>query len=383
MRSETGQIIARSVSVAEAPTRILVSPAGLVETTKGTYLMDGEAARAVIAAMAERGTDVVIDYEHQTLGGEHASPTGKAPAAGWIKSLEWAEGEGLYAEVEWTPAARDMLAAKEYRYLSPVLIYRRDDRRAVYLHSVALVNKPATLRQPALVNKDSDAHDPEDGLSDSASESGRKDSPMKDQIVGVLALKSDASDDVVLEAVREARTKALNYDEATDRLAVVCKAAGLEADLATPKIEAAVMVLRQKADQHDAIKSELDTLKAAAIESAAEQLVAAALAEGKLVPAQKDWATGLILKDRTAFEDWAKSAPIIAPPGKTTPPPAGTKADASRGTIIASARKRFEEESKTTRMVGSERTFIDQVLRDQKAAKLTDEEIKTLAIAGE
>ena len=97
------------------PTRILLAPWGQVESTNGSFIVDDEAAQMAIEAFEEHGTDLPIDFEHQTLGGVYASPTGQAPAAGWIKSVRAEAGVGLIAEIEWTDEARDMLAAKQYR----------------------------------------------------------------------------------------------------------------------------------------------------------------------------------------------------------------------------------------------------------------------------
>lgn len=145
-----------ALSAAEVPTRVRVAPWGEVTSSNGSFVMDAEAGRLVIEAFASQGNDLPIDYEHQTLGGTYASPSGRAPAAGWIKRLEAIDGEGLFAEVEWTPDGMAHLAAKEYRYLSPVAIVRRSDGRMVGLHSAALTNKPAIVEMEPIVNRSHD-----------------------------------------------------------------------------------------------------------------------------------------------------------------------------------------------------------------------------------
>ena len=123
----------------------------------------GEAAAATIAAFSAHGTDLPVDYEHQTLGGAYSSPTGQAPAAGWIKALAIVTPEeasaggaesqpGLWADVQWTPEAAERLRGRQYRYLSPVALVRRSDRRIVGLHSVALTNKPAIVGMRPMVS---------------------------------------------------------------------------------------------------------------------------------------------------------------------------------------------------------------------------------------
>ena len=73
---------------AEVPCEVLVAPWGLVQSTSGTFVVDAEGAELAIRAFESQGTDLPIDYEHQTLGGRYASPSGQAPAAGWVKRLE-------------------------------------------------------------------------------------------------------------------------------------------------------------------------------------------------------------------------------------------------------------------------------------------------------
>lgn len=84
--------------------------------------------------------DVVCDYEHQTLTGE------TAPASGWIKSLS-IEDDKLYAHVEWNKEAKEMIQAKKYKYVSPVIIPNTIDTVSGNsigwtLHSLSLTNTP-------------------------------------------------------------------------------------------------------------------------------------------------------------------------------------------------------------------------------------------------
>ncbi len=155
-QTEGGEIIAlRSASLGgdELPSRLLLAPWGRVESTNGDFLVDEEAAQLVIEAFAAHGTDLPIDYEHQTLGGQYAAPDGQAPAAAWIKGITAEPGTGLFAEIEWTNKAKERVIAKEYRYLSPVALIRKSDRKLVAVHSAALTNKPAIVGMEPIVNR--------------------------------------------------------------------------------------------------------------------------------------------------------------------------------------------------------------------------------------
>ncbi len=126
-----------------APSEIVVFPTGTVETTKyDPFTVDAESAQRCIAAFRALGRDLVIDYEHQTLGGEYSSPDGKARAAGWITQLRWDESRGLVASVRWTRTAEREIVEDEYRYFSPVGDV--EEGKFVELAHVGLTNDPAT-----------------------------------------------------------------------------------------------------------------------------------------------------------------------------------------------------------------------------------------------
>ena len=127
------------------PDMVKILPVGKVNSEKGDFIVDMESFQAMKAEMQRRGIDIVIDYEHQTLKDV------QAPAGGWVKDLVYTP-EAIVAKVEWTPKAREYLNNKEYRYLSPVVLTRKSDSKAVVLHSLALTNIPAINRMFAIVN---------------------------------------------------------------------------------------------------------------------------------------------------------------------------------------------------------------------------------------
>lgn len=96
------------------------------------FLTEAAAARRSSRSMRVRQAEIAIDYEHQLLT---CSTNGQAaPAAGWIdpRSLTWVRNSGvepgLYGAVKWTAKAASMIAADEYRYLSPGLQLQQADR---------------------------------------------------------------------------------------------------------------------------------------------------------------------------------------------------------------------------------------------------------------
>ncbi|TCM72132.1 phage protease, partial [Rhodovulum steppense] len=73
--------------------------------------------------------------------------TGPVSAAGRIKELA-CRADGLWGRVEWTARACELIAAKEYRYLSPVIMVRNGDGTVVHLTSAGLVHNPALRLTP-------------------------------------------------------------------------------------------------------------------------------------------------------------------------------------------------------------------------------------------
>ena len=93
-------------------------PAGRFQGRDGrSFALDNP--QAVLAETAKRG-DLPIDYEHQMDDPAARPASGEVRAAGWIKQIE-VRADGIWGLVDWTETARNMIQAREYRYLSPVL----------------------------------------------------------------------------------------------------------------------------------------------------------------------------------------------------------------------------------------------------------------------
>lgn len=125
--------------------RVLVALEGSWEGhPTGSFTITKEIMESMVYNFDAKLIDTVCDFEHQTLTGA------TAPASGWIKQLElFQENEGwyLYAHIDWTEEAREMIQTKKYRYVSPVYIPDTIDRKSGKnigwtLHSLSLTNVP-------------------------------------------------------------------------------------------------------------------------------------------------------------------------------------------------------------------------------------------------
>ena len=285
------------LNVSEAPDEIKILPLGTVHSQKGDFVVDDESFDLINRHFENRGLDLVIDYEHQTLKDV------QAPAGGWIKKLV-KTNDAIAAQVEWTAKAKQYLENKEYKYLSPVVICRKSDGKAVALHSVALTNTPAIDGMFALVNS-IDISSP-DGAEGGNSMELKK-------IVALLGLPADATEADVEKAIQELKKQEKTEEVVANK--TIMDLLELKGDAKTEDVAAKIMELKGTADK---TKDEMILeLKRRMDERDAEELVTMALKQGKISAAQKVWAKEYALKDAEGFQAFVAKAPAVVPIGKT------------------------------------------------------------------
>lgn len=285
------------LNVSEAPDEIKILPLGTVHSQKGDFVVDDESFDLINRHFENRGLDLVIDYEHQTLKDV------QAPAGGWIKKLV-KTNDAIAAQVEWTEKAKQYLENKEYKYLSPVVICRKRDGKAVALHSVALTNTPAIDGMFALVNSID--------ISSPAGAEGGNSMELK-KIVALLGLPEDATETDVEKAIQELKKQEKAEEVVANK--TIMDLLELKADAKTEDVAAKIMELKGTADK---TKDEMILeLKRRMDERDAEELVTMALKQGKISAAQKTWAKEYALKDAEGFQAFVAKAPAVVPIGKT------------------------------------------------------------------
>lgn len=285
------------LNVSEAPDEIKILPLGTVHSQKGDFVVDDESFNLINRHFENRGLDLVIDYEHQTLKDV------QAPAGGWIKKLVKTK-DAIAAQVEWTAKAKQYLENKEYKYLSPVVICRKRDGKAVALHSVALTNTPAIDGMFALVNSID--------ISSPAGAEGGNSMELK-KIVALLGLPEDATETDVEKAIQELKKQEKAEEVVANK--TIMDLLELKADAKTEDVAAKIMELKGTADK---TKDEMILeLKRRMDERDAEELVTMALKQGKISAAQKTWAKEYALKDAEGFQAFVAKAPAVVPIGKT------------------------------------------------------------------
>lgn len=273
-----------------------------------------------VAALANQArTQLVVDYEHQTL---HKETNGQpAPAAGWMTWLEFTP-RGLFAEVDWTDNAQRLIANREYRYISAVFAYDTQGYVRKLLHA-ALTNYPALDGMDEVLAAASAQFLP-------PMETQNPMNTLLQQLFGLPNANEDQLKDALTALLAaKPQTAALNAQVFQDLADKDEKIAALSAQVAqaknapanTPDLTqyAPVSVVQELQQQIAALTAQRDADKGA-------ELITAALAAGKLLPAQKEWAEGVLKQPNglaflTGFIEQAQ--PIAALAGNTQTQAAG------------------------------------------------------------
>lgn len=415
-------VVANRIALpAEPPEEIWLMPWGEVQSSRGGFVVNDESRRAILERIDRQGVDLVIDYEHHTVGGEFAAPDGRARAAGWIRALTFvkqADGQtpgalrpGVWATVEWTPEAARMIRDKEYRYVSPVALVRDEDGVCIGLHSVALTNTPAIREAQPIVNKDGDSVDSKFEqarwfLNLEATATQEQIMSEMEKFLAQLREMAGAAADADQAAVTAAMKARLDEGRAALTAhkalrAAVCRAAALNENVADAAVLAACGDLRRPAAGGDAEIVALRTaLEASNREMAdlraqhcalsqrmeaeeAQQRIDAAIAAGKLTPAMLDaggannWYRRLACR-ADDWSAWLASAPTVGPrPGRTAGPAPGAAGN-DRAKIIAASAREFDAEPQA-RGLTSKGAWINDALRLAGLTPLSADEIKQVA----
>lgn len=270
---------------------------------------DGQRLADALSAVAAR-TPIAIDYEHQTLmAADNGQP---APAAGWMQAFEWRADAGLWAKVQWTDRAAALIAAGEYRYLSPVI--RADASGAIVdVYNAALVNVPALLGmqsvQAALSALSAQRAQPPHAETRSMPTALTTAAVLA--IIGLPATATEAEATATVAALRNGSAAKPKIPDA------VLTALGLPPAADEAAALAAVQRLRTAPDATTlaamtALQTELATVRAENQTRELTELVDKAITvDRKLVPALREWALNMGRGNLQQLKDYIAAAPVI------------------------------------------------------------------------
>ena len=264
------------------PHRIILIPAGKIIAGRDGRSWKNDNPQRVIDFLDANNRELVLDFEHSS---EIKAPQGeKAPAAAWLTDFYLDEDGAVTAAVNtWTPAGSKAVSEKEYRYISPVILYDERTMQIGGISSVGLTNRP-NLYVPAL------NHQQKENIMDLKA------------LLKLLGLAEDATLDAAMNAIQK-----------------------LQGDLKTAmnrEITPDLQKFVPRADYDQVLERATNSEKKLA-DTAKEQLEAsinsevdAALKAGKIAPASKDFYSAMCRTEDglTQFKKFLESAPVIGDP---------------------------------------------------------------------
>ena len=304
--------------------RIQLLPYGKFRATDGRptdveawYVTDTNGADVVALANSQKNP-LPIDYEHQTL---HSQQNGKeAPSAGWMEYLYF-NPQGIFADVRWTDKAAEYIKNGEYRYISAVFAYDTNGYVRKIFHA-ALTNNPALDGMDEVMVAASVQ------LLNQQKEKPEMDKKLVEALCELFALKADASEAEITEKVTA--LSAAKGDSQVSLLSVYAKLAEKEQSVAalTAQVGKPDPAKFVPVEQVAALQADFNKLKSSIDNDKKSALIEAALSQGKLAPALKEWAASLSIENLTGYLD--KATPIAALAG-------GHQAneDPNKGNVVA------------------------------------------------
>lgn len=250
---------------AEAPAWVHLLPAGELTTVdmRGPYRVTDPAA--IISASLHGDMRLPLDENHAT---DLAAPRGEpAPARGWIVALQ-SRQDGIWGQVEWTDAGRQLVADKAYRHISPVISHSADNT-VTHVLRASLVNRP-NLRGLATLHQQDDHMD------------------FMARLRKALGLSDNADETAIVTAADDLKSSISTHAV----LAPIAQAAGLAGDADGTAVLQAVQALADPAKTVPAsavvaLQSEITGLKTDRAREKAELFVDASIKAGKIsAPAQ-------------------------------------------------------------------------------------------------
>lgn len=286
--------------------RIQLLPYGKFRATDGRptnveawYVTDTNGADVVALANSQKNP-LPIDYEHQIL---HSQQNGKeAPSAGWMEYLYF-NPQGIFADVRWTDKAAEYIKNGEYRYISAVFAYDTNGYVRKIFHA-ALTNNPALDGMDEVMVAASVQ------LLNQQKEKPEMDKKLVEALCALFALKADASEAEITEKVTAlSATKGDSQVAVLDVYAKLAEkeqsVAALTAQVGNPDPAKFVPV-----ETVAALQADFNKLKLSIDNDKKSALIEAALSQGKLAPALKEWAASLSIEALTGYLD--KATPIAA-----------------------------------------------------------------------
>lgn len=270
------------------------------DVPSGKWRMNAQVAERLIAQAALRKSDLLIDYEHQTLGAaEKGIP---APASGWFREMQYRPGQGLYIKPSWTPKAQAFIDGKEYRYLSAVFPYDTTTGEPTAILMAALTNNPGADGMEALASLAARFEQPTHG--------DRTMSDLLIQLMAKLGIALKAGENLTDEQAQAALTAVTQLQSSASNVAALTAKIETLESAGTGNIDLAQYV---PIAQYNAAIGQVAALTATTASLTVDQVIAQAEQDGKLILAsEKDYLVSLGKQNMAALTAQLAARPVVA-----------------------------------------------------------------------
>lgn len=261
----------------------------------------------------EQYEDVAANSELPMLvDWEHASESGDTRAAGWVEELKVEPAEagskaGIWGRVNWTDKGTGDVSGKQFRFLSPVVVGRREKGEFVVqsLRSVALTNRPALRMHGIEAFREQLSHQLGPITDDAQHTEPTMDAKLRGALASAFGLQPEATDEQLSDAAKPILAALKSTNEAQSlREAAATLTTELNAE-------------RKKVAE---LEQELASFRATKSKSDVEAFFAEGARAGKIPPASRERWLAFALKSEANFETFKTDIyPGLAPIGGRAP----------------------------------------------------------------
>ena len=143
----------------------------------------------------------------------------------------------------------------------------------------------------------------------------RKEATQMNKLKTMLKLAADATEDQIAEAVQILVNKLAGTIQIVANKSVLT-ALGLAETASEAEVTGTIMAMKQSHTQVGTLAQELADMKKTLSAKDAAEVVALAMKEGKITPAQKEWAAKYAKDDLEGFKVFVAKAPVVVVMGK-------------------------------------------------------------------
>lgn len=258
----------------------------------------------------------MLDRDHAKQLAPKGTPI---KAAGWFTGYEVHEDGSIWGSVDWTPQGKSELENKEFRYFSATFYRNKSTGEILAIVGGTITNSPNFENMQAIASKDKKPN------------LNPQEKDMNPQLIALAtALGLDhetASEEQILAAAQKSHTALTSLQEGVGNIKKLLKLDDGAEIAAVEKAakEAIEETATKAADPEKYVPKEMYTELAARLDKVekdnsskeAKALVEAAMKEGKLAPASKEWAEDYASKNVEGFKEFIKNQPVIVD-GQTT-----------------------------------------------------------------